>query len=254
MAMGRVSLSLQGKKAIVTGGKSGIGKAIALAFAGEGADVAVCDRSVEDGQLEATAEEIRRLGHRSMAVKADVGHKAEVSVMFERVKSEFGEIDILVNNAGMTIRSMLIDATEQDWDAVMETDLKGVFLCSQAASKIMIERRKGNIINIATRSVNKAESRRGIYITAKAGVIMLTRCLAQELGTYGIRANAIAPGLVRTQFSHHSDEDLKMRVAKIPLGRIAEPEDVAGAAVFLASDASAYITGTTIFVDGGQSA
>jgi dehydrogenase/reductase SDR family protein 4 len=258
--MNAPSFSLEGKTAIITGGRRGIGKAIALAFAHAGADVAVCDRVVEDGSLESAAEEIRALGRRSLALQADTSRKSDVDNLVQKVLGKFGGIDILVNSAGINIRGMLLDMTEDDWDAVLGVNLKGYYLCSQAVGKTMYERKKGNIINIAARSAVKATAGRGAYCISKAGVVMLTRVLAQELGGYGIRANAIAPGLVRTEFSSRPTSSwtdpayLEKREAKIPLGRIAVTEDLIGTAVFLASDASSYITGATIFVDGGEAA
>ena len=249
------NLSLAGKVAIVTGGKRGIGKAIALAFAEAGADVAICGRVIKDGELEAVAEEIRRLGRRSLAIKADTSHKADVDRMVHEVIAKFGTIDILVNNAGTVITSPLLDMSESDWDEVINVNLKGCYLCSQAVGKIMVERKKGNIINIASIFAFKAIPTRGAYCVAKAGVVMLTRVLARELGSYGIRANAIAPGMVKTEFSREgwtNPEILKRANAETPLGRIAETNDIVGAALFLASGASDYITGHTIVIDGGR--
>jgi len=249
------NFSLAGQVAVVTGGKRGIGKAIALAFAEAGADVAVCGRMVKDGELEAVAKEIRRLGRRSLAIKADTSRKADVDNLVQKIVAEFGAIDILVNNAGIVNVAPLLDMSEADWDEVINIDLKGYFLCSQAVGKRMVERRKGNIINIASIFGLKTVPTRGAYSVAKAGVIMLTRVLARELGAYSIRANAIAPGMVRTEFSREgwtNPEILKRANAETPLGRIAETDDIVGAALFLASDASNYVTGHTIVVDGGR--
>jgi len=170
---------LDGKTAIVTGGRRGIGKAIALAFAGAGADVAVCDRVVEDGALETAAGEIRRLGRRSLAVRADTSRKDEVDAMVQRVVDEFGGIDILVNNAGINVRGKLLEMPEEDWNTLMGVNLKGYFLCAQSVGKRMVERKTGNIISIASQSAFKASPGRGAYCIAKAGVVMLTRALAQ---------------------------------------------------------------------------
>jgi len=247
--------SLAGKVAIVTGGKRGIGRAIALAFAEAGADVAVCSRGVEDGELEAVAEEIRKLGRRSLAVPADTSRKADVDNLVQKVMEQFGTIDILVNNAGILIRAPLLDMPEEDWDKIFAVDLRGYFLCAQAAGRVMVERRKGNIINISTQQAFKAQMvELGAYGIAKAGVVMLTRVLARELGSHGIRVNSIAPGLARTEFSRTTwgnPEVLKKIEASLPLGRIAEPDDFVGAALFLASDASSYVTGHTILMEGG---
>lgn len=251
------SFSLEGKAAIVTGGKRGIGKAIALAFAEAGADVAVCSRALEDGQLRAVADEIQALGRRSLAVQANITRRADVDNLVQRVIDEFGRIDILVNNAGGLIRAPLLELCEDDWDKTIDTDLKGCYLCCQAVGRRMVEQRRGNIINIASDLTTKAVPQMGVYSAAKAGVLMLTRVLAVELASHNIRVNAISPGLARTELSDwawSNPEILKEMVATRPLGRIAEPADMVGAAIFLASDASSYITGHTILVDGGFSA
>lgn len=249
------SFSLEGKVAIVTGGRRGIGKAIALCFAEAGADVVVCDRIIEDGELESTAKEIQALGRRSVALRVDITVKSDVESMVEQTVKEFGTIDILVNNAAIIKRVPLFEVDEDDWDRVIDTDLKGYFLCCQAVAKRMIERKKGNIINMASVAALKGLSKRGAYNIAKAGVIMLTRGLAWDLGRYNIRVNAIAPAIVKTEMARGFWEDpkaLAAEEARIPLGRLAETNDIIGPALFLASDASRFITGHTIIVDGGQ--
>jgi NAD(P)-dependent dehydrogenase (short-subunit alcohol dehydrogenase family) len=251
------SFALEGKVAVITGAKRGIGKAIALAFAEAGASVAVCSRAVDDGQLEAVADEVRQRGQRCLAIQADVSQKAAVDTMVQKVIDAFGAIDILVNNAAVSISAPLMDTKEGDWDSIMNVDLKGYFLCSQAAGKWMMERKRGTIINIASRLGLKAAPFMGAYGVAKAGELMLTRVLAVELAKDNIRVNAIAPGIVRTEGSASAwskPEALQRFASAIPLGRIAVPEDIVGAALFLASDASSYITGHTIVVDGGVQA
>lgn len=247
--------SLAGKVALVTGGSQGIGKAIALGFAEAGADVAVCSRGTKEGQLEGVAEDIRRLGRKSTAVRADTSQKSDVEKMVEKVTDQLGAIDILVNNAGILIRAPLLELTEDAWDKLLNIDLKGYFLCAQAVGKRMVQRKKGNIINVSTQFAFKAPNvGMGAYAIAKTGVVMLTRVLAQELGKYGIRANSIAPGLTRTDFSQatwSNPELMKQINASLPLGRIAESADLVGAALFLASDASSYVTGNTILLEGG---
>lgn len=247
--------SLTGKVALVTGGKRGIGKAIALAYAEAGADVAVCSRVVEDGELEGVAEEIQGLGRRSLAIQADTSRKADIDRMVQKVIDQFGAIDVLVNNAGIIIRAPLLEMAEEEWDRLLDIDLKGYFLCAQAAAKRMVERNKGIIINLSSQHAYKASIiGMGAYGIAKAGVVMLTRVLARELGSYGIRANGIAPGLTRTEFSRATwskPEFLEPIEASLPLGRIAEADDIVGAALFLASDASVYVTGQTIVMEGG---
>ncbi len=249
------SFSLEGKAAIITGGKQGIGRAIALAFAEAGADVAVCGRVIEDGKLQAVADEIQRLGRRSLAVQVDISRKADVDNLVQRVMDEFGSIDILVNNAGKVILKSLLDTPEDEWDEIIDINLKGYYLCSQAAGRIMVERKSGTIINIGSRIGIRALKNRAAYSIAKAGVLMLTRLLALELAEHNIRVNAIGPGIVKTELTRalwSDPETLKKFESTIPLGgRWAEPGDIVGAALFLASDASSYITGDTILVDGG---
>ncbi len=253
------SFSLEGKVAIVTGGKRGIGKAIALGFAEAGANVVVCGRVIEDGELPAVADQIQRLGRRSLAIKADIAKKSDVDNLVERVMDEFGVIDILVNNAAVIIRKPFLEHSEDDWDRTIDIDLKGYYLCSQAVGRRMVEQRKGNIINMTSQLAFKTWANLGVYCIAKAGVVMLTRVLARELGSYNIRANAIAPSSVKTEINRATWSDperLKGVESTIPLGgrSLAEPSDIVGAALFLASDASSYITGHTILVDAGINA
>jgi NAD(P)-dependent dehydrogenase (short-subunit alcohol dehydrogenase family) len=249
------SYSLSGKVAVVTGGRRGIGKAIALALAGAGADIALCDRTIDDGQLEAVAAEVKGLGRRSLAVGADITSKADVDNFIQKVTGGLGAIDILVNNAAMNIRAPLLELPEDGWDRVINTDLKGYYLCTQAAGRVMVEQKRGNIINIASTAALKAAPQMGAYCIAKAGVVMLTKVLAVELGQYNIRVNAVAPYIVKTKFSQplwSEPEALKQIESEIPVGRLAETEDIMGAVLFLAADASGYITGQTIIVDGGS--
>ncbi len=248
------TFSLSGEVAVVTGARRGIGKAIALAFAGAGADVAVCDLVADDGQLQAVAGEIEKLGRRSLAVKVDTTKRAEVETMVRNVTDRLGPVGILVNNAGILVRSSLLDLPEEDWDRLMTTDLKSYFLCAQAVGRRMVEQKRGRIINTASQFAFKVVPGMGPYAIAKAGVVMLTRALAQELGSRGVRVNAIAPGMVKTDFSKEAwinPEYVKQYSAQMPLGRMGETMDLVGAALFLASDASAYVTGHTIVIDGG---
>lgn len=249
------TLSLEGRVAIVTGAKRGIGKAIALGFAEAGADVVVCTRDTEGSKLNSVSEAIRSLGRRSLAVKADVSLKDDVENLVQKTVDEFGAIDILVNNAGIIHRKTLLEHSEEDWDRVIGTDLKGSFLCAQAAGRRMIEQQKGNIINISSIRSVKVAPERGAYCIAKAAVSMLTKVLAIELAKYNIRVNSLAPGWVKTRQNEairQQPEGLKQILSEIPLGWMAEPSDMVPAALFLASDASGYITGQTIFVEGGQ--
>ena len=251
------SLSLRGKVALITGAKRGIGKAIAFAFAEAGASIAVCSRVAQDGQLQAVADEIKQLGQSSLAIEADVSQKTDVDSMVQEVIDKCGAIDILVNNAAVSVSAPIMDTLEADWDRIMNVNLKGYYLCCQAAGRRMIERKRGNIINISSRLGMKATLDRGAYSVAKAGELMLTRVLALELAKENIRVNAIAPGIVKTEGSESlwGDPETRERFElAIPLGKIAEPGDIVGAALFLASDASSYITGHTIVVDGGVQA
>ena len=253
--MSVLNLSLAGEVAIITGGRRGIGKAIALAFAQAGADVAVCDIVTDDGQLMSVAEKIHKMGRRSLAIQADTSKRSDVEKMVERVFQEFGTIDILLNNAGTAVPGPLLELPDEAWDRVMNVNLKGYYLCAQTVGRRMVERKKGAIICIASQFAFKAAPGMGVYCVSKAGVVMLARVLARELGSDGIRVNAIAPGLVKTDLSRNDwmNPDIRtQREAATPLGRLAETGDLVGTALFLASDASAYVTGHTIVVDGGE--
>lgn len=251
------SLSVSGKTAIVTGGKRGVGKAIALAFAEAGANVAICDVVVEDGELEAVAKEIKLLGRCSIALLCDVTRKTDVDDMVEKVSAEFGHIDILVNNAAVLgDKCPVLEFNESDFDRIVDVDLKGAFLCSQAAGRKMAERKSGSIVNIATVDAWRPSLKSSPYSAAKAGLVMLTKSLAVELACYNIRANAVAPGWTQTEMTKmrwNPPEAKRQLEATIPIGRMAQPSDIAAVALFLASDAAGYITGHTIAVDGGAS-
>jgi len=249
-------MELENKVALVTGGGQGIGRAIALAFAREGADVVIGE--IDMTSAEKVVAEVKALGCRAMAIKADVSIKNEIEKMVEAVTKEFENIDILVNNAGVSVVAPSEELEESRWDKGIDVDLKGVFLCSQIVGKGMIKRKKGNIINIASIAGIVALPPRATYCSAKAGVIMLTKDLACEWAKYHINVNAIAPGYVKTEMVEdlirkgQYDEDALAKRA--PAGRMGVPEDIANAAVFLAADGSNYITGHTLVVDGGWSA
>jgi len=259
--MGALSLSLEDKVALVTGSRRGIGKAIALTFAEAGADVAVSDCVIDDGELKAVAEQITKLGQRALVIKADISQKKDVENMVRLMMDKFGGVDILVNNAGIVLPVPVLEVTEvlevpdDNWNRMIDVNLKGCYLCSQAIGKIMVKQKQGNIVNIASVSgLHVANTLNVVYNITKAGVIMLTRTLAKELAAYNIRANAIAPGGVRTDLLKPvwtNPEYLKRVEASIPMKRIAEPVEIANVALFLASDASSYITGQVIPVDGG---
>ena len=245
------SLSLEGQVAIVTGGGTGIGRSIALEFAKAGADVVVASRRLS--VLEKVAEEVTALGRRSLAVQTDISRKTDVDNLVQRVTDEFGAIDILVNNAGVGLggKFTFLENPEDEWDKVIDINLKGYYLCSQAVSRGMVERKKGNIINITSMAAFRGGSS---YNISKAGVVNLTRGLARELASYNIRVNAIAPGYVitdMTEWAPSEPEIFKQITAEIPMGRWAEPSEIASVALFLASEASSYIVGATIVVDGG---
>jgi NAD(P)-dependent dehydrogenase (short-subunit alcohol dehydrogenase family) len=246
---------LDGKKAIVSGGKSGIGRAIALAFAEAGADIAICGRTIADGKLQSVADEIQSLGQRSLAIQADISRQSDVDSLMRKAMDEFGTIDILINNAGIIHRIPLMDTSEEQWDQVIDINLKGYFLCAQAAAKIMMTQKGGNIINMSSALGTYALKNTGAYCISKAGVIMLSRMLAVELGGYNIRVNTVCPGMIKTDINKSiwtDSEMVKQKARATSLGRIGEPDDVIGATLFLASDASGYTTGESVLVDGGK--
>ena len=244
---------LDGKVAVITGGSRGIGRAIALGFAEAGADIVVASRKLPD--LEVVAAEISSQGRRSLAVATHAGRKQDIENLVKRTMDEFGRIDILVNDAGTNpAYGWLVDVEEGAWDATMGVNLKGYFLLSQAVAKIMIEQKGGCILNLGSVASFQPSEMMGVYSISKAGVVSLTQALALELGKYGIRVNAIAPGTTRTDMTKPLFEDrgfVEARAARTPLGSLGEPEDMVGAAIFLASDASRHVTGQTIVIDGG---
>ena len=250
--------SLEGKVALVTGGSRGIGEATALGFAKAGADVAVASRKLPD--LERVAKAVSDLGRRSLAVEVHVGRMDQLNNLVERVVDEFGTIDILVNNAGTSIAAPALDIEERAWDAVMNLNLKGVFFLSQAAARVMKENGGGRIINVSSINGYKPAAETFVYAISKAGVVMATKCMAMQWAQYNIRVNAIAPGYIETRLLNATwydltEEELKAQkeeVARsIPVGRIGEPSEIADAMLYLASDASSYVTGQTFLVDGG---
>lgn len=240
--MSVVDFSLEGKVALVTGGSRGIGRAIALTFAENGADVVVSSRKLPD--LEVVAEEIRVRGRKGVAIASHVAKLEESTNLVEKVKAEFGRIDILVNNAGTNpYMGPLIDAEEWAWDVTVNVNLKGPFMLGQLVARVMKEQGGGNIINISsTAGINP--SMLHIYSVTKAGLIMLTRVMAMEWGKYNIRVNAIAPGLIKTRFSEALWKGTPAEESA------AMPEDIAGAALYLASDASKYVSGEVVVVSG----
>lgn len=249
-------LRLDGKVALITGGSRGIGKAIALAFAEAGADIAISGR--KQAGLDAVAAEIRQLGRRALAVTAHNREPADLRNLIERVQQEYGRLDILVNNAATNpVMAPLVEIEENVFDMIMNTNLKGYFLLSQLAARMMIAQGgNGHILNISSVGGVSPDRGLGAYCISKAAINMLTRMLAVELGDYNIRVNALAPGVVQTRFSQAlwSNEDLMAQEMKhTPLKRIAQPEEVARMALTLVSDAAAHITGQIIIMDGGSS-
>lgn len=246
--------SLENQIAIVTGSRRGIGKAIALTFAEAGADVALCALT-DDEKLKAVTEQIRQIGRRSLSLGIDVTKRSDVEYMAQRVINEFGSIDILVNCAGLWITGQtLLECGEDDWDRVVNTNLKSTYLFCQAAGKRMVEQKTGNIINITSRVGINATPGIGAYGVAKAGVILLTQQLALEMAGYNIRVNAIAPGWIKTDMNVHlrtTPEAEKHISDTVPLGRLGETEDISKIALFLASDDAGFVTGQTIVADGG---
>jgi len=247
------AMRLDCKVAIVTGSSRGIGKAIAMKFAREGASVVVNSRKKVDA--EKVVKEILADGGRAVAVEADVSKAKDVQKLIVATLKSFGKLDIFVNNAGVISYSSFLDLKEEEWDALMAVDLKGVYLCTQAAAKQMIKQGKGGkIINISSIAGFIGFPRLAHYCAAKAGVIELTKQVAIELAPYKINVNSIGPGVINTDMTKGIEDDpkqLKQIISRIPLGRIGEPEDIANAAAFLASDEADYITGEVVFVDGG---
>jgi NAD(P)-dependent dehydrogenase (short-subunit alcohol dehydrogenase family) len=249
-------MKLEGKVALVTGAGSGIGEAIALLFAGEGADIAVND--IDLPSAEKTAAAVRKTGRRAIAVKADVAEEKEVEAMVNRVIEEMGGVDILVNNAGISVHGPLLEKqTPEAWDRVVGVVLRGTYLCSRKAGRWMVDHKAGRIVNIASLAGTRATPEIAAYGAAKAGVIQLTRTLAVDWGRYGVRVNCIAPGIIDTPLTRRTlavwetPEQLRRR---IPIGEMGEAEDIARAALFLVSDDSRHITGINLPVDGGMAA
>jgi 3-oxoacyl-[acyl-carrier protein] reductase len=244
---------LEGKAAVVTGGGRGIGRGICLAFAKEGADVVV-NYASKDQPAQEVVEMIKKMGRKAVAIKGNVAVKTEAEKIIQTAIDNFGKIDILVNNAGVSKPNMLYKMTEEQWDEVIDIQLKGPFLCTQVAAKYMMERKSGKIINVTSSAGLWGTKGQINYSSAKGGIIALTKSAARELAGYGITVNVVQPGYVTTEMTEKIRTDPKLKeiyTGRILLSRFSEPEEVAQTFVFLASDDANYITGQLICVDGG---
>jgi NAD(P)-dependent dehydrogenase (short-subunit alcohol dehydrogenase family) len=243
---------IHGKKALVTGAGRGIGRVLATALAEAGCDVALFGPHREN--LDKLSKELGTLGVKTLVLTGDVSVKRDVDAAFARVAEYFGRLDICVNNAGISMQVPAEDMAEADWDRLMDVNLKGVFLCSQAAARIMIPNRSGSIINIGSISASAVNvpQKQGVYNTSKAGVVHLSRSLAVEWAEYGVRVNSLSPGYMKTEMTIASMSALFPEwEALTPLGRLGEPGELRGALLYLASDASSYMTGHDLVIDGG---
>ena len=243
------------KIAIVVGGSQGLGFGIAKGLAAAGATIVIANRNIENGQ--SAAESLNKDGFKAVAIPTDITDKSSIESLVSKVMSDFGRIDILVNSAGVTVRKSTEDITEEDWDYIMNTNLKGLFFCCQVVGREMLRKKKGRIINISSLRSKKMAGTRSVYATSKAGVSNLTRALAYEWAKYNVTVNAIAPGTIHSEmnrkFFEENPEVLAEIVKTIPKGRAGYPSDLVSAALFLASDNSDFVTGHVLFVDGGTS-
>lgn len=243
-------MKLEGKVALVTGAAQGIGKAVALLLARNGADIVVSDINLE--KAGETAREIEATGRRAMPIKVDVANSGDVERMVQTIMEQFGQIDILINNAGIARDKLILRMTEEDWDAVLDINLKGTFNCTKAVVKHMSKQRSGKIVNIASVVGEMGNAGQANYSASKAGVIGFTKTIAREFAQRGINVNAIAPGYIQTPMTEALPEKAKDELKRmIPMERLGQPEDVAGAVLFLVSEAASYITGHVLNVNGG---
>lgn len=245
-------LDLTGKVAVITGSGRGLGKAVADGLAAAGAVAVIAD--IDEKSAAETACLLSEAGHESLAVQVDVADASSVDRMVDTVISQCGRIDILVNNAGINRRNPCIDMSEQDWDTVIDINLKGTFLCCRAVGRVMVEQRQGKVINVTSLLGSVAQPNRGPYAASKGGVVQLTKVLALEWAPCNINVNGLAPGYVLTELNLQLMEDKKAfdeLTGRIPMGRWAQPEEIVGSALFLASPAADYITGQILYVDGG---
>ncbi|MGN7174886.1 3-oxoacyl-[acyl-carrier-protein] reductase [Paenibacillus sp. FSL R5-0490] len=245
-------MKLEGKAALVTGASRGIGREIALGLARQGADIAV-NYSGSMAAANEVVDEIKALGRNAFAIQCDVSNSDSVTSMVKETVEKFGKLDILVNNAGITRDNLLMRMKEDEWDDVININLKGVFLCTKAVTRQMMKQRSGRIINISSIVGVSGNPGQANYVAAKSGVIGLTKTSAKELASRGITVNAIAPGFITTDMTDKLNEDVRDQMLKqIPLARFGDPADIANVAVFLASEDSRYMTGQTLHVDGGM--
>lgn len=243
-------MKLAGKVALVTGAAQGIGKAVALLLARNGADIVVSDINLE--KAEETAKEVQTLGRKALAIKVDVAKLDDVEKMVGAIWARFGQVDILVNNAGIARDKLILRMTEEDWDAVLNINLKGTFNCTKAVVRHMSKQRSGKIVNIASVVGEMGNAGQGNYAASKAGVIGFTKTIAREFAQRGINVNAIAPGYIETPMTDALPDKAKEELKRlIPMDRLGKPEDVAEAVLFLVSEASSYITGQVLNVNGG---
>lgn len=247
---------LEGKVAIVTGGSRGIGRSIALGFAEAGADVVIASRTVAD--LERTVEEVKCRGRRALGAPTDVSRSADIAALVNCTLEAFGRIDVLVNNAGISpVYSRALKLSEEDWNRILAVNLTGAFLACQAVGRVMTEQRAGKIINIASVGATSGLPRFIAYCAAKGGLMQVTRVLAQEWAEHNVQVNAIAPGYVDTDMTSGLQDNPRLLdriISRTPMRRLGKPDEILGAALLLAGEASSYITGHILYVDGGWSA
>ena len=252
--MGKL-FDLTGRVALVTGASRGLGRSIAVGLAEAGADLVITSRTISD--VEAVAQGLTSTGRKVLPIQMEVTRGDDVEAGVSRAIKHFGKIDILVNNAGINIRKPVLELTEDDWDQTLDTNLKGCFLVAKAVGRHMVARKRGSVVNTASMMASVVHAERGAYASSKGGLVQLTRVLAVEWAAVGVRVNAICPGPFLTELNKailDDPEKVKYFMDRLPMKRFGAPEELVGSVVFLASDASSYITGTTIYIDGGWTA